>query len=206
MAKLKNLEKLDILKKTEEHDSTIVEFMTDSNESSKTEIKSKDIFKMPKKTENIKVGKFEDFEYFILTEIEKAVKNLEQNSIQKYQELIEDGIDNTSKETVNSNKVILNVSSQNHSEADELKSRIKYHIEFMRKKELSKEFKNRIWVTEKEKNKHSIHSKQKTETSTSDYTPAKKSKSRDSQKYVIKVEGKKVDVQEHVGKHIDDEL
>lgn len=34
--------------------------MSDSNESAKTETKSKGVFKMPKGDENIKVGQFED--------------------------------------------------------------------------------------------------------------------------------------------------
>ncbi|XP_043263141.1 ER degradation-enhancing alpha-mannosidase-like protein 3 [Colletes gigas] len=206
---LKNLEKLDILKKTKEHDSTIAEFMTDSNESSKTEMKSKDTFKMPKKNEDVKVGKFEDFEYFILTEIEKAVRNSEQNSIRKYQEPIDisrDAVDSASNEIVNLNNVILNVSSQNQSEVDELKNRIKYHIELMRNKEASKDFKNQIWMSEKEKSKHSVRIKQEIKTSTSDFNSVEESKSQDSQKYVIEVESKNVDVQKHESKHIDDEL
>lgn len=133
---LKNFEKLDVLKKIKNQDSTIIDFMVD-NESSKTEIKSKDISKMSKKNDDLKMGKFEDFEYFILTEIEKAMKNSEQNNIRKYKEHIEisrDVTDNISKEAANSNKVILNVSSQNQSKTDTLKNRIKYQIEFIKNK------------------------------------------------------------------------
>ncbi|XP_054006912.1 ER degradation-enhancing alpha-mannosidase-like protein 3 [Hylaeus anthracinus] len=182
----KNLEKLDILKKMKE-----------------IKIKSTDSFKMPTENEDIKIGNFEDFEYFILTEIEKAIKNAKQNNFEKYQEHIDvsrDTADNTSEEVVNLNNIILNISSQ--SESAELRNAIKYHIEFMRNNELPKEFKNRIWVSEKE----GIHVKQETETLTSDYNSIEKSKSQNNQKYVNEVKSKKVDVEKHGGKHIDDEL
>ncbi|XP_012147039.1 ER degradation enhancer, mannosidase alpha-like 2 isoform X2 [Megachile rotundata] len=132
-----SIEKFDALKKTKEYDSTFAEFMTDSSESSKTDIKLKDSSRIPKKDEDIKLGKFEDFEYFKLTEIEKVVKNLEQNTIRKYQEQIDitrDAADNISKEAVNSNKVILNVSLQSQSKTDKLKNKIKYQIEFIKNK------------------------------------------------------------------------
>ncbi|XP_026302101.1 ER degradation-enhancing alpha-mannosidase-like protein 3 [Apis mellifera] len=131
---LKNFEKLDVLKKIKGQDSTIIDFMID-NESSKTEIKSKDFSKMSKNNDDLKMGKFEDFEYFILTEIEKAMKNSEQNNIRKYKEHIEisrNVADNINKESGNSNKVVLNVSSQNQSKTDTLKNRIKYQIEFIK--------------------------------------------------------------------------
>ncbi|XP_003695478.3 ER degradation-enhancing alpha-mannosidase-like protein 3 [Apis florea] len=133
---LKNFEKLEVLRKIKSQDSTITDFMID-NESSKTEIRSKDISKISKKNDDVKVGKFEDFEYFILTEIEKAMKNSEQDNIQKYKEHIEisrDVVDNISKEAANSNKIVLNVSSQNQSKTDTLKNRIKYQIEFIKNK------------------------------------------------------------------------
>lgn len=131
---LKNFDKLDVLKKTNGQNSMITEFMTDSNENSKREITSKDI---SKGKEDVKAGKFEDFEYFILTEIEKAVKDSEQDSIRKFSEHIDisrDMADNASKEAINSNKVVLNVSSQNQSKTDMLKNRIKYQIEFIKNK------------------------------------------------------------------------
>lgn len=133
---LKNFEKLDVLKKIKGQDSTIIDFMID-NESSKTEIKSKDFSKMSKNNDDLKMGKFEDFEYFILTEIEKAMKNSEQNNIRKYKEHIEisrNVADNINKESGNSNKVVLNISSQNQSKTDTLKNRIKYQIEFIKNK------------------------------------------------------------------------
>ncbi|CAL7945771.1 unnamed protein product [Xylocopa violacea] len=134
---LKNFEKLVILKKTKGQDSTIAEFITDNNERTKTEIMSKDILKASKKNEDIKGGKFKDFEYFVLTEIGKFVKNSEQNTIRKHQEHIDlskDTVENTNKEAENSNKVVLNVSSQNQTKADKLKNRIKYQIEFIKNK------------------------------------------------------------------------
>ena len=319
---LKLFEKLDILKKTKEHDSTIAEFMTDSNESSKTELKSKDVFNMPKRNEDMKVGKFEDFEYFILTEIEKAVKSSEQDTIRKYQEHIDisrDAVDNTSKEIVNSNKVILNVSPQNQSKADTFTDTIKYHMKFLinkkivdftndidplgdltkitnsldniqsnnidyqetvtnnnsaeeqayeesspkgndlqlidaqmsspsvntkakdeaeavsrnvekedidtkrnqkthpstehsvnlnvdsnkiRPSDLPKEFHDQMQTLEKELSKHSVRVQEKTETSAS----IEESKLQGSENYAIQAESTKVDVQEHGGKHIGDEL
>ncbi|XP_076220988.1 ER degradation enhancer, mannosidase alpha-like 2 isoform X2 [Nomia melanderi] len=85
---LKSFEKLDILKKPIEHDSAIAEFIGDlfTIQSRKTEI-SKYVDKMPKKNEDIKVGKFEDFVYFVLTELEKAEKTEEAN-IRKYKDHI----------------------------------------------------------------------------------------------------------------------
>ncbi|XP_076245034.1 ER degradation enhancer, mannosidase alpha-like 2 isoform X2 [Calliopsis andreniformis] len=307
---LKSFEKLDILRKTKDHDSAIAEFFTDSNESSKTNMKSKDTFKISKKNENIKVGKFEDFEYFILSEIEKAVKNTQQETIQKYQEQIDipkDTANSTSKDIVNSNKMVLNVSSfgLEQSQVISFKDRIKYHIADLTKdinslgdfseitnidnvqsnnietvtnnnsieeqvyeesslksndfqlidaeisssvktKEtdeqetilqkaetetlikdnnqkdnsetehsvhlnidnkivsanLPEKFEKQLQTSKEEISQHSDHVKQKTQTSTS----TQESKPQDSQKYAIKIESKKVDVQEHEGKHIDDEL
>lgn len=133
---LQNAENLDMLTNIKGQDTTIADFITDSNESSKTEMKSRDVTKMPKKNENVKVGRFDDFEYFILTEIEKAGKNSEQDTIRKYQEhdIPRDSADNTSNEIIKSNKVLLNVSPQNESKADKLKNKIKYQIEFIKNK------------------------------------------------------------------------
>ncbi|XP_033188408.1 ER degradation enhancer, mannosidase alpha-like 2 isoform X2 [Bombus vancouverensis nearcticus] len=303
---LKNFEKLDLLKKPKEQDSVITEFMMDNNESSKSEMKSNDISKISKRNEDVKVGKFEDFEHFILTEIEKAVKNSEQDSIRKLQEHIDvsrDIADNTSKEAVNSNKVVLNVSSQNQSKADTLKNRIKYQIEFIKNKiedftknidslvdfikitnslenvqsnnidfketvtnnnsadkqahkeslltdndfqvtdaqtssqniktigkdnsevlqkiekevvdpqlnnyksipsKLPKECKTQI--SKEEGNTKSIDIQQELETSNSNYNSVDENKLQHSQKYTNEVKSKKVDVQKHKSKHIDDEL
>ncbi|XP_034196339.2 ER degradation enhancer, mannosidase alpha-like 2 isoform X1 [Osmia lignaria lignaria] len=133
-----NYERFNKFKKPKDYDSTTIEeFMTDNSESSKTDIKLRDSSKMPKKDDDIKIGKFEDFEYFKLADIEKAVKNLEQNTIRKYQEQIDtsrDTADNISKEAIDSNKVILNVSLQNQSKTDKLKNKIKYQIEFIKNK------------------------------------------------------------------------
>ncbi|XP_076298410.1 ER degradation enhancer, mannosidase alpha-like 2 [Lasioglossum baleicum] len=150
---LKSFEKLDILKKTIENDSTIAEFIRDSIESRKPEMKSKDVVKMPKKNEDIEVRKFEDFEYFILTKIEEAIQN-ERNSIRKYKDHIKnykeymkkledqmrkykghidiskDFADDISTEIINN--VILNISSQSQNDVDvldELITKVKNSLE-----------------------------------------------------------------------------
>ncbi|KZC04239.1 PREDICTED: ER degradation-enhancing alpha-mannosidase-like protein 3 [Dufourea novaeangliae] len=133
---LKNFEKLDILKKIIEHDATIEEFIADSTESSKMETKFKDVAKISKKHEAIEVEKLEDLKYFIIAEIEKADKISEQNNIRKYKDHVKkykkhidvskDAADNTGKEVINPNNVVLNASLQSQSDTEELEERRKY--------------------------------------------------------------------------------
>lgn len=67
---------------------------------------------------------------------------------------------------------------------------------------LPKEVEKQLQASAEEKSQHSDRVKQKTEILIS----MEESKLQDSQKHLIEVESKKVDVQEHGGKHIDEEL
>ncbi|OAD55906.1 ER degradation-enhancing alpha-mannosidase-like 3 [Eufriesea mexicana] len=266
---LKNFEKLGVSKKAKEQDSTITEFMIDNNESSKTEIKSKDISKMSKRNEDVNVGKFEDFKYFILTEIEKVVKNSEQDNIRKYQEHVDtsrDALDNTnftkitnSLEDVQSNNIEFQETTINNNSADKeahkesllnddfqvtdtqasssntetlekdrskmLQKIEKADSQYSQKSNLNidrfthlntnnykiissklpKEYKNQILIPKTEENTNSVNIKKKLEFN-SYYNLVDESKLQSSQKYINEVKNKKVDVQKHKSKHIDDEL
>jgi len=87
----KNMENIDkrekLLKKIsfEKDDLIIAEFISDSN-GNKLEIETKN-FKVLKQDKEFGINRIEDFEYFILTEIEKAVKYSEQNILQKYEDI-----------------------------------------------------------------------------------------------------------------------
>ncbi|XP_078041407.1 ER degradation enhancer, mannosidase alpha-like 2 [Augochlora pura] len=109
----------------------IAEFIKDSIESFKPEMKS-EVVKMPQKNDDIKVGKFKNFQYFILTKLEQVqksdhIKNYEEyvkkleDHMKKYKghiDITKDVADNTSTETINN--VISNVSSQSQNEIDEV--------------------------------------------------------------------------------------
>lgn len=82
---LKNVDKDEnLLKKNKESDLAIAEFINDSNGGKEDIIyKSKNI-NILKKDKKSSAEKMEDFEYFILTEIEKVMKYSEQNILEKY--------------------------------------------------------------------------------------------------------------------------
>jgi len=87
----KNMENIDkrenLLKKVsfKKDDLIITEFISDSN-GDKLEIETKN-FKVLKQDKEFGINRIEDFEYFILTEIEKAVKYSEENILQKYEDI-----------------------------------------------------------------------------------------------------------------------
>lgn len=123
---LKNIDKGEnLLGKTKEDNLAVAEFISDSN-GGKLELESKNI-KILKKTKESSAEKLEDFEYFILTEIEKAVKYSEQNILQKY-EGVSDESKNIATESkkdnnVKSDKITLH-SSQNQSEGENRKNKV----------------------------------------------------------------------------------
>ncbi|CAK9800571.1 ER degradation-enhancing alpha-mannosidase-like protein 3 [Anthophora plagiata] len=237
---LKSFEKLDILKKTKVQDSTIAEFIADNNESSKTEIQSKDVSKVSKKNEDVKVGKFEDFEYFILTEIEKAVKSLEQNTIRKYQEHIDipkDAADNTKfqetvaksnsgekqahKETSLADNDLQLTDAQTGSSIAETIRKDESEIVLQQSDTADSRYnqkidpyidhsdtnnKNQMSTQKQAENENSIVVQQDLENSKLDHNRVDESKPQDSQKYVKVIESKKLDLENHESKHIDDEL
>lgn len=121
---LKSIDKgEDLLGKTKENNLAVAEFISDSN-GGKLDLENKNI-KMLKKTKESGSEKLEDFEYFILTELEKAVKYSEQNILQKYEDLSE------SKTIATESKKDKNVatsdetlhSSQNQSEGESRKNK-----------------------------------------------------------------------------------
>lgn len=124
---LKNINKEEnLLEKAKENNLAVAEFINDSNED-KLELESKNI-KILKKTKESNAEKLEDFEYFILTEIEKAVKYSEQNILQKYEDLSGES-KNIATETKKDKNVVkfdeipLH-SSQNQSESESRKNKI----------------------------------------------------------------------------------
>lgn len=128
---LKNIDKGEnLLGKTKENDLAVAEFISDSN-GGKLELETKNI-KILKKDKELRNEKIEDFEYFILTEIEKAVKYSEQNILRKYDQkdasksaVTEDKKD---KNAVKSDDIILH-SSQNQSEGEDKKNKIQSSLQ-----------------------------------------------------------------------------
>ncbi|XP_036140100.1 ER degradation-enhancing alpha-mannosidase-like protein 3 [Monomorium pharaonis] len=123
---LKNIDKGEnLLKKTKKDNLAIADFINDSNED-KLELESKSV-KILKKTKESGAEKLEDFEYFILTEIEKAVKYSEQNIFQKYENSDESKNvamkSKKDKNVVKSGEIILH-SSQNQSEGENRKNQV----------------------------------------------------------------------------------
>lgn len=125
----KNLKSMDkgenLLGKTKE-DNLVAEFISESN-GGKLELESKNI-KLLKKSKESSAEKLEDFEYFILTEIEKAVKYSEQNILQKYEGISDESRRNIATESkkdknVKSDKITLH-SSQNQSEGENRKNKV----------------------------------------------------------------------------------
>lgn len=119
---LKNIDKGEhLLGKTRENNLAVSEFISDSN-GDKLELESKNV-KILKKTKESNAEKLEDFEYFILTEIEKAVKYSEQNILQKYKDISDEsknlGTESKKDKTVVKSGEITLHSSQNQSESSE---------------------------------------------------------------------------------------
>lgn len=130
----KNLKSVDkdenLLGKTKESDLAVAEFINDSN-GGKEEIEAKNI-NILKKEKKSSTEKIEDFEYFILTEIEKAVKYSEQNILEKYEDVnseLKSAViqDKRNKDAVKSD-IILH-SSKNQSEGDDKKNKVQSSIE-----------------------------------------------------------------------------
>ncbi|KAL0098815.1 hypothetical protein PUN28_020760 [Cardiocondyla obscurior] len=114
---LKNINKEEnLFVKFKENNLAVTEFISDSNRG-KFDLESKNI-KILKKSKESNTEKLEDFEYFILTEIEKAVKYSEQSILQKYEDISESKNivteSNKNKNTVKSNEITL-YSSQNQT-------------------------------------------------------------------------------------------
>lgn len=124
---LKNIHKGEhLLGKTKENNLAVAEFISDSN-GGKLELESKNV-KILKKTKESNAEKLEDFEYFILTEIEKAVKYSEQNILQKYKDISDESknVETESKKDKNvikSGEITLH-SSQNQSESENRKNKV----------------------------------------------------------------------------------
>lgn len=142
---LKNVDKGEnLLGKTKEDDLAVAEFISDSN-GGKSELKGRNIkildenMKILKKSKELDAEKLEDFEYFILTEIGKAVKHSAQNVLHKYE-----GTSDVSKNVVtedekgkNSGKGKITLHSpQNQSKGEDKKSKtqnsFKEGIDFLR--------------------------------------------------------------------------
>lgn len=119
---LKNLHKKEyFMGITKINDLTVAEFISDSN-GGKVEVDGK-IAGISKKESNVE--KIEDFEYFILSEIEKAVKHPQQNIWPKHEDksdALKSADDKTDKD-VKSEESVLH-SSQNQSEGDDRKSKV----------------------------------------------------------------------------------
>ncbi|KYN16708.1 PREDICTED: ER degradation-enhancing alpha-mannosidase-like protein 3 isoform X1 [Trachymyrmex cornetzi] len=125
---LKNIDKKEnILKKTKENNLAVAEFISDSN-TGKSELERKNL-RILKKIKESSTEKLEDFEYFILTEIEKAVKYSEQNILQKYEDISDESKNimtknKKDKNIVKSGEIIL-YSSQNQSESENRENKVR---------------------------------------------------------------------------------
>ncbi|XP_077267006.1 ER degradation enhancer, mannosidase alpha-like 2 isoform X1 [Temnothorax americanus] len=136
---LKNIDKGEnLLGKAKENNLAVAEFISDSS-GDKLELESKNI-KVLKKTKESSAEKLEDFEYFILTEIEKAVKYSDQNILQKYEDISDESKNiaaesKKDKNVVKSDEMTLH-SSQNQSEGESRKNNIQgtfqEEIDFLR--------------------------------------------------------------------------
>ncbi|XP_011706728.1 PREDICTED: ER degradation-enhancing alpha-mannosidase-like protein 3, partial [Wasmannia auropunctata] len=123
---LKNIDKREnLLGKTKENNLAVAEFISDSN-GGKLESEGKNI-KILKKIKDSSTEKLEDFEYFILTEIEKAVKYSEQNILQKYEDISDKSkniVENKKdKNVVKSGEITLH-SSQNQNKSENRKNKV----------------------------------------------------------------------------------
>lgn len=113
---LKNLDKREnLLETSKNNDLEITEFINDSN-GGKLEVEAKNI-KILRTDKETGIEKIEDFEYFILTEIEKAVKYSEQTILQKQKE------NEKEKNRVKSDDIIVHF-SQSQNEGDDRESEI----------------------------------------------------------------------------------
>lgn len=121
----KNIDKEEnIFGKTKENNLAVAEFINDINEN-KLELENKNI-KILKKIKESSAEKLDDFEYFILTEIEKVVKYSEQNILQKYEDISDEskniGTESKKDKNVIKSDEITMHSSQNQSEGESRKN------------------------------------------------------------------------------------
>ncbi|KYM90156.1 ER degradation-enhancing alpha-mannosidase-like 3 [Atta colombica] len=145
---LKNIDKKEnILRKTKENNLAVAEFISDSN-TGKSELERKNL-RILKKIKESSTEKLEDFEYFILTEIEKAVKYSEQNILQKYEDISDESKNimtknKKDKNIVKSGEIILH-SSQNQSESEnrenKVRSSFQKEIDFLQLTKVDAKFK-----------------------------------------------------------------
>lgn len=123
---LKNVDKEEnLLRKTKESDLAVTEFISDSN-GGKRDIETKSI-NILQKDKKSSTDEIKDFEYFILTEIEKAVKYSEQNTLEKYDDAnseLKSAViqDKKNKDAVKSDDIIL--FSKNQSKGNDRKSEV----------------------------------------------------------------------------------
>ncbi|XP_026825887.1 ER degradation-enhancing alpha-mannosidase-like protein 3 isoform X2 [Ooceraea biroi] len=106
---LKNTDKREnLLEKvsSKKDDLVVAEFISDSN-GDKLETETRN-FKILKKDKEFDINRIDDFEYFILTEIEKAVKYSEQNILQKYEDTSDE-----SKNVIKKSKKNINAAKSN---------------------------------------------------------------------------------------------
>ncbi|KAG5308970.1 EDEM3 protein, partial [Pseudoatta argentina] len=124
----KNIDKKEnILRKTKENNLAVAEFISDSN-TGKSELERKNL-RILKKIKESSTEKLEDFEYFILTEIEKAVKYSEQNILQKYEDISDESKNimtknKKDKNIIKSGEIILH-SSKNQSESENRENKVR---------------------------------------------------------------------------------
>lgn len=137
---LKNLDKDEnLLGKNKESDLAIAEFINDSN-GGKDDIESKNI-NILKKDKKSSAEKMEDFEYFILTEIEKVMKYSEQNILEKYGDVNSESKsaviqDKRTKDAVKSDNIPH--SSKNRSENDNGRSTVQGSLEMKEGSQITK--------------------------------------------------------------------
>lgn len=137
---LKNIDKGEnLLGKTKENNLAVAEFISDNSNEGKLELEGKNV-KILKKTKESSTEQLEDFEYFILTEIEKAVKYSEQNILQKYEDISDESKNVVMESQKDKNVVksgeITQHSSQNQSEGENKKNKVQStfqeEIDFLR--------------------------------------------------------------------------
>ncbi|XP_011137211.1 ER degradation-enhancing alpha-mannosidase-like protein 3 isoform X1 [Harpegnathos saltator] len=142
---LKNVDKGEnLLGKTREDDLAVAEFISDCS-SGKSELKGRNIkvldqnMRILKKGRELDIEKLEDFEYFILTEIGKAIKHSAQNILHKYEgtsDVTKNAVTEGKKDKNSGKSEITLHSPLNQSKGEDRKSRarnsLKEEIDFLR--------------------------------------------------------------------------
>lgn len=162
---LKNVDKGEnLLGKIKENDLSIAEFISDTNREIKSDFETKNI--QLKKDKELGTDKIEDFEHFILTELEKAVKYSEKSILQRYEDMRDISKSATTteskknKDANKSNEVDLHSSqnqNRNQSKVEDRKNKVRSFlqdvVEFLQATKLVDAKMEHVAVEEQQKEK-----------------------------------------------------